>query len=251
MSGSVYNTTKRSNVGPSYYALDINQFVTAFLQSLQNRNLKAVSETAIGSMIINTFTSFTLGEGLEPQASPETQVTGWTEEQRSTFISQAESFFRRYAGSKRIDHYGKLNFYQLQNIALRNCLVDGASAIASFLGVSDSVIALTIVSAGTSAPELAASVMAARKGDTAMALGNVVGSCIFNVFFVLGIAATVHPLGIGGITYFDIATLLGASCLLWLFCRFGKTYLTLTRSEGVIMTMLAVAYYTWLVIQAS
>ena len=125
MGGSVYNTTKRSHVGPSYYALDINQFVTAFLQSLQNRNLKAVSETAIGSMIINTFTSFTLGEGLEPQSSPETQALGWTEEQRSTFISQAESFFRRYAGSKRIDHYGKLNFYQLQNIALRNCLVDG------------------------------------------------------------------------------------------------------------------------------
>ena len=132
-----------------------------------------------------------------------------------------------------------------------NCLVDGASAIASFLGVSDSVIALTIVSAGTSAPELAASVMAARKNDTAMALGNVVGSCIFNVFFVLGIAATVHPLGIGGITYFDIATLLGASCLLWLFCRFGKTHLMLTRGEGIVMTILAVAYYTWLVIQAS
>jgi cation:H+ antiporter len=131
-----------------------------------------------------------------------------------------------------------------------NWLVDGASGIASALGVSDSIIALTIVSAGTSAPELAASVMAARKGDTAMALGNVVGSCVFNVFFVLGTASTIRPLGIGGITGFDICTLLTASCILWLFCRFGKTHLTLTRAEGVIMTIMAVAYYTILVYNA-
>lgn len=129
-------------------------------------------------------------------------------------------------------------------------LVDGASGIATVLGVSQSIIALTIVSAGTSAPELAASVMAARKGDTAMALGNVVGSVIFNVFFVLGIAAAIHPLGVGGITWFDITTLLVASCLLWVFCRFGKRYLTLTRPEGLIMILMAVAYYSWLVIQA-
>lgn len=129
MSGSVYQTTKRSHVGTSWYALDVNEYVTAFLRTLQDRNLKAVSETAIGSMLINTYVAFTLGEGLEPQASPETSVTGWSEEQRSNFISQAESFFRRYAGSKRIDHYGKLNFYQLQNIALRNCLVDGDSLL--------------------------------------------------------------------------------------------------------------------------
>ena len=66
MSGSVYNTTKRSQVGNSYYPLDVNEFVSAFLKSLQDRNKKAVSETAIGSMLINTLVSFTLGEGLEP-----------------------------------------------------------------------------------------------------------------------------------------------------------------------------------------
>lgn len=129
-----------------------------------------------------------------------------------------------------------------------NWLVTGASGLASSMGVSDSIIALTIVSAGTSAPELAASVMAARKGDTAMALGNVVGSVVFNVFFVLGTAAAIHPLGAGGITFFDIATLLLASCVLWLFCRFGKRYMTLTRTEGLMMTLMAVAYYAWLVI---
>lgn len=124
-----------------------------------------------------------------------------------------------------------------------NWLVNGASGIALQLGVSQSVVALTIVSMGTSAPELAASVMAARKGDTAMALGNVVGSNVFNVFFVLGCAATVHPLGIGGITLFDIAALLIASATLWILCKFGKTYYTLTRMEGAVLVAMAVAYY--------
>lgn len=127
-------------------------------------------------------------------------------------------------------------------------LVTGASGIASWLGLSDAIIALTIVSGGTSAPELAASIMAARKGDTAMALGNVVGSVSFNVFFVLGTAATIHPLGLGGVTVTDIMTVLGASFLLWTFCKFGKTYYTLTRSEGAILTLAAIAYYTYLVL---
>ena len=126
--GTEYKTSGRSEVR-AYYPVDINQFASFFLKTLQDRNLKAVSETSIGSMIINTFTSFTIGEGLEPQASPESSALGWTEQQRSTFIAQAESFFRRYAGSKRIDHYGKNNFYQLQAIALRNCLVDGDSLL--------------------------------------------------------------------------------------------------------------------------
>ena len=126
--GSEYKTSGRSNVS-AYYPIDINEFASVFIKRLQDKTTKAVSETAIGSMIINAFTSFTIGEGLEPQASPESSALGWTEEQRSTFITQAESFFRRYAGSKRIDHYGKSNFYQLQAIALRNCLVDGDSLL--------------------------------------------------------------------------------------------------------------------------
>lgn len=124
-------------------------------------------------------------------------------------------------------------------------LVDGASGIASELGLSDAIIALTIVSAGTSAPELAASIMAAKKGDTAMALGNVVGSVSFNVFFVLGTTATIHPLGIGGVTATDLLLLLAASIVLWIFCKFGKTYYTLTRTEGAILSGMAVFYYIY------
>ena len=127
-------------------------------------------------------------------------------------------------------------------------LVEGASGIARWIGISESVIALTIVSAGTSAPELAASVMAAKKGDTAMALGNVVGSVVFNVFFVLGTSAVIFPLGIGGVTATDILALLGASVLLWILTAFGQKTLIITRTEGAILVIMAIAYYTYLVI---
>ena len=127
-------------------------------------------------------------------------------------------------------------------------LVEGASGIARWIGISESVIALTIVSAGTSAPELAASVMAAKKGDTAMALGNVVGSVVFNVFFVLGTSAVIFPLGIGGVTATDILVLLGASVLLWILTAFGQKQLIITRTEGAILVIMAIAYYTYLVI---
>lgn len=128
-----------------------------------------------------------------------------------------------------------------------NWLVEGASGLAIGIGIPESVVALTIVSAGTSAPELAASIMAARKGDTAMALGNVVGSCVFNVFFVLGSAATVQQLGIGGITVIDILVLLAASIVLWLVCKCGKTHYTITRFEGSLLTAMMIAYYVYLV----
>lgn len=130
-------------------------------------------------------------------------------------------------------------------------MVTGASGIASFLGLSDAIIALTIVSGGTSAPELAASVMAAKKGDTAMALGNVIGSVAFNVFFVLGTAAAIHPLELGGVTVIDVIVVLASSVMLWMFCKFGKKYYTLTRMEGLMLVIAAIAYYAWLVWSAA
>ena len=131
-----------------------------------------------------------------------------------------------------------------------NWMVDGASGIAEWLGVSERTIALTIVAGGTSFPELITSVVAARKGDTDMALGNVLGSNIFNVFFVLGTAATITPLTVGDITFFDLGTLLVANLLLWTFCVVGKPRFTVTRPKGLILVLLAIAYYTIAVITA-
>lgn len=124
-------------------------------------------------------------------------------------------------------------------------LVDGASGLALLMGVSQSVVALTIVAGGTSFPELVTSVVAARKGDTDMAMGNVVGSNIFNIFMVLGVASTIEPLQLGSIDYVDFGTMTFGAILLWLFCKFGKRYHYVTRTEGFLLAACAVAYYTY------
>ncbi len=129
-------------------------------------------------------------------------------------------------------------------------MVDSASGIATSMGVSQSVIALTIVAAGTSFPELMTSVVAARKGDTDMALGNVVGSNIFNIFFILGISAAISPLQRGNIGIIDFITLLLGAMLIWLFCRFGRKYHYITRAEGAALTLCAVVYYILSIIKA-
>ena len=127
--------------------------------------------------------------------------------------------------------------------------VAGASAIASAMGVSDAVIGLTIVAAGTSLPELATSVAAALKGKPGIALGNVIGSNIFNIFLVLGLAATIRPLPFGTIGNFDLLTLTGASVLFWIFARFYKSR-TIARPEGAALVLCYVAYIGVLVAKA-
>jgi cation:H+ antiporter len=127
--------------------------------------------------------------------------------------------------------------------------VDGASGIARSLGVSESVIGLTLVAAGTSLPELATSVVAALKKNPGIAIGNVIGSCLFNVFFIIGTAATIAPLPLGGITQTDMLTLVGASVLLWFFgLVIGDR--KITRVEGTFMVLCFIAYNAWLIINS-
>lgn len=127
--------------------------------------------------------------------------------------------------------------------------VDGASGIASSLGVSDAVIGLTIVAAGTSLPELATSVISAIKGKPGLAMGNVIGSNIFNIFLVLGASATISPLQFGSITETDLLVLAASCILFWFFGYFFKKS-TITRGEGAVLTSLYVAYTLWLVANA-
>jgi len=127
--------------------------------------------------------------------------------------------------------------------------VAGASAIAGCLGVSDAVIGLTIVAVGTSLPELATSVTAAFKGRTGIAVGNVIGSNIFNVFMVLGASATVRELPFAGIGMSDLLLLAGVSVMFWLSGRvIGRN--VITRAEGALFVAVYVAYMCWLVISA-
>lgn len=124
--------------------------------------------------------------------------------------------------------------------------VDKASAIAKGLGVSDAVVGLTIVAAGTSLPELATSVSAALKGNTGIALGNVIGSNIFNILMVLGCAAVVRPLPFDGVGTTDLFALLASALVFWLFGWVIRER-TITRGEGAVMAIMYIGYIAWLV----
>lgn len=127
--------------------------------------------------------------------------------------------------------------------------VAGAIGLATAMGVSEAVIGLTIVAIGTSLPELATSVVAAAKGRSDMAVGNVIGSNIFNVLMVLGVSATVRPLPFGSIGNFDLLTLLVASVLFYLFGWLFRER-TITRIEGTLMFCGYAVYMAVLLLRA-
>lgn len=122
--------------------------------------------------------------------------------------------------------------------------VDSATSTARMLGVSDAVIGLTVVALGTSLPELATSVMAALRKNSDLALGNCVGSCIFNVFFVLSISSCVHPLrGYEGL-WLDALMAFAGPALTWLFVINDKKH-QISRMEGAVLLAVYAIYLTW------
>lgn len=125
-----------------------------------------------------------------------------------------------------------------------NIFVEGATEVAATLGVSDAVIGLTVVAMGTSMPELATTVVSARKGNSGIAIGNVLGSNVFNILMVLGLTGIICPMTIQGITQVDFTILVGSMILLWLF---SFTKLTIQRWEGAVLTTIFAAYLVWLV----
>lgn len=122
--------------------------------------------------------------------------------------------------------------------------VGSATELASSLGISDGVIGLTVVAGGTSLPELATSVVAARKGRSAIAIGNVIGSNVFNLFGILGATAVICPMQINGITMIDMSVLLFSILFVWFF---SFTKYTLARWEGAVLTVSFFVYLGWLI----
>lgn len=125
-----------------------------------------------------------------------------------------------------------------------NLFVDNASMVASRLGVSEAVIGLTIVAGGTSMPELATSVVSAKKGNSDIAIGNVIGSNVFNILMIVGVTGLVSPMRIAGITPLDLAVLTASVLLLWLFSR--TTY-RVKRWEGAVLALSYLSYLGWLI----
>ena len=127
-------------------------------------------------------------------------------------------------------------------------VVNGAINIASLFGVSQSLIGLTVVAVGTSLPELATSAVAAYKKNADIAIGNVVGSNLFNVFWVLGLSALIKPLPFRPEINTDILVYLGATLLLFIFAFTGKKN-HISRSDGIIFLCCYAAYIIFLVIR--
>lgn len=125
-----------------------------------------------------------------------------------------------------------------------NLVVDSASQIASNFGMSDNLIGLTIVACGTSLPELVTSVVAAKKNEVDMALGNVIGSNIFNILFVLGIATAISPITFIQENMVDILVLVVMSLLVWWFAWSKKK---IVRWEGAVMLLLYAGYLGYII----
>ena len=125
-------------------------------------------------------------------------------------------------------------------------VVDNASAIAATFGLSQTLIGLTIVAMGTSLPELVTSIVATRKGETGLALGNAVGSCLFNILLILGLSATVTTINANSQGLMDTIILLGITVISYIFARTGEKT---NRTEGIICIVLYVAYLVYAIIR--
>ena len=122
-------------------------------------------------------------------------------------------------------------------------VVDGACTVAAAIGISQTLIGLTVVAFGTSLPELVTSIVAAKKGEVDMALGNVIGSNIFNILMVLGIAAAISPVAFLTENIIDIAVLIVFSVIGWIM---AWTKRELNRKEGIIMLLLYAVYVVYI-----
>ena len=125
-------------------------------------------------------------------------------------------------------------------------VVECAKEIALALGMSQTLVGLTVVALGTSLPELVTSVVASRKGENGLALGNVIGSNIFNILMVLGASAAVKPVPVNGLAVVDAACLIVFSLITWLLCR---SKLRISRMEGLIMLGMYTVYLIYICIR--
>ena len=125
-------------------------------------------------------------------------------------------------------------------------VVNSATDIAKIIGLSDSVIALTIVAVGTSLPELVTSVVAVKKGESDLAIGNVIGSNIFNIFLILGLSATVNSLTISFTSLIDMLVMLGAGLLVYGFTLKDQK---VTKQRGIVLLVFYFAYVGYLLVR--
>lgn len=207
----------------------------------------AVASLLLIVLCLDTFASITIAGNMISRIDGFIMLAGFTLFMVYTFSVAKSSPSADDARDKAFTPVWKSLLFIVIGLA---CLVVGsdvfvgsASSVAEQLGVSQSVIGLTIVAGGTSLPELATSVVAARKGQSAIAIGNVIGSNVFNILLILGVTSVICPMQIGGITIVDMGVMLLSVLLVWLF---SFTRYTVEKWEGVVLTLIYVAYTGWL-----
>lgn len=131
-------------------------------------------------------------------------------------------------------------------IAGGQLVVNSARKIALMLGMSETLVGLTIVAIGTSLPELVTSVIAARKGESGIAIGNVVGSSIFNLAFVMGLSSVANPIGVVPEALIDTFIMLGVNALGFVFCLTGKKF---GRREGILLCCIYLVYTGYMILR--
>ena len=127
-----------------------------------------------------------------------------------------------------------------------NFVVDGASAIAIKFGMSETLVGMTIVALGTSLPELVTSMIAAKKGESDLALGNAIGSNIFNIVFVLGFSSFISPITVDILAVIDTIAVIGVSALVLVFSATGKK---ISRAEGAAMVAAYAGYFVYMFVR--
>lgn len=190
-----------------------------------------------GVVFIILFLAFILYMIRSAQASREKNVEPGVEEEE--YLLEAEEIQEMSMGKSVI-------YIILGAVAIAvgsDWVVDGACTVAAAIGISQTLIGLTVVAFGTSLPELVTSIVAARKGEVDMALGNVIGSNIFNILMVLGIAAAISPVAFLIENIIDIAVLIVFSVIGWIM---AWTKRELNRKEGIIMLLLYAVYVVYI-----
>ncbi|MBQ9067051.1 MAG: sodium:calcium antiporter, partial [Clostridia bacterium] len=125
-------------------------------------------------------------------------------------------------------------------------VVYGAKSIALAAGMTETLVGLTIVALGPSLPELVTSLVAARKGETGLAVGNVVGSNIFNILLILGVSSAIHPIAVNAACVWDMYILIGIGILTYVF---GLSRKKIARPEGAVMVLLYFAALAFAIVR--
>ena len=210
--------------------------LTKDLINITDKDFKTVSAVSIGIIFLIIFAVYVLMmvfQAMRARNNQEVVQLETMENEELTIMSYPMSLLCIVGGAAAIAFGGDLT-------------VDAASRIAIDFGMSQNLVGLTIVSIGTSLPELVTSIVAARKNEVDMAVGNAIGSNIFNILMVLGIASAISPLQLIGENVIDIIVLVVFSVVVWIF---GATKKEISRTEGIAMICMYLCYSAYIIMR--